>query len=226
MDCTTKNTNQRVIVDRTASGKRDLDRLIDIIGASNGAPVSVVYDRDGQQHETTVTPMWSDYQGSAAWRIGASLQTPYEIVQLPFGDALRESVRQNKQYGMLLYRFLEGIAARRMSPKSLSGPIGIAQMSGEAAKEGATSFLNLMAAVSLNLAVVNMLPIPLLDGGGILMLLIEMLMQRDMSLRVREKVAQLGLVFLMVVVVFVIYNDISKILPSGTPSQPVKTQVN
>ncbi len=214
------------IVSMNGQRIRSANRLIDIVGASEGKPVTVVYDRGGQQHEATVTPMWSNYQGSEAWRIGASLQTPYEITQLPFGGALRESIRQNRQYGMLLYQFLQGIVERRMSPKSLDGPIGIARLSGEAAKEGPTAYLSLMAMVSLNLAVVNMLPIPLLDGGGILMLLIEMLMQRDMSLRVREKVAQLGLVFLMVVVVFVIYNDISKILPTGRSSPPVETQGN
>jgi regulator of sigma E protease len=171
--------------------------------------------------------MWSNYEGSEAWRMGAQLQVPVEITQLSFGPALRESIRQNQRYALLIYQFLQGLVERRMSPKSLDGPIGIARLSGEAAKEGATAFLSLMAMVSLNLAVVNLLPIPLLDGGGILMLLIEMLMQRDLSLRVREKVAQLGLVFLMMVVVFVIYNDISKILPEGTPSPPpAETKVN
>jgi regulator of sigma E protease len=70
-----------------------------------------------------------------------------------------------------------------------------------------------MAMVSLNLAVFNLLPIPILDGGLILMLLVEMLMRRDLSLQVKEAVFKLGMVFLMVVVVFVLYNDISKLLP-------------
>ena len=67
--------------------------------------------------------------------------------------------------------------------------------------------------VSLNLAVFNLLPIPILDGGLILLLLIEMVMRRDMSLQVKEAVFKVGMVFLMVVVVFVLYNDISKLLP-------------
>ncbi len=70
-----------------------------------------------------------------------------------------------------------------------------------------------MATVSLNLAIFNLLPIPILDGGVILLLLIEMLMRRDLSLQIKDAVFKLGFVFLMVVVVFVIYNDISKILP-------------
>jgi regulator of sigma E protease len=72
-----------------------------------------------------------------------------------------------------------------------------------------------MAAVSLNLAIFNLLPIPILDGGVMLMLIVEMLLRRDLDLKVRETVMRVGLVFLMVIVVFVIYNDISKILPPG-----------
>lgn len=72
-----------------------------------------------------------------------------------------------------------------------------------------------MAMVSLNLAIFNLLPIPILDGGVILLLLVEMLMRRDLSLSVKEAVFKLGFVFLMMVVAFVLYNDISKILPAG-----------
>lgn len=101
-----------------------------------------------------------------------------------------------------------------MSPKSLEGPIGIARLSSEAAREGFATFIGLMAAVSLNLAVFNLLPIPILDGGTILMLAIEMVMRRDLSLQLKENIFKLGFVFLMMVVAFVLYNDISKLLPS------------
>ena len=88
-----------------------------------------------------------------------------------------------------------------MSAKSIEGPIGIARLSGDAAREGPTAFVGLMAMVSLNLAVFNLLPIPILDGGLILLLLIEMVMRRDMSMQVKEAVFKVGMVFLMVVVV-------------------------
>ena len=107
-----------------------------------------------------------------------------------------------------------GMVERRMSPKSLEGPIGIARLSSEAAREGFATFIGLMAAVSLNLAVFNLLPIPILDGGTILMLTIEMVMRRDLSLQLKENIFKLGFVFLMMVVAFVLYNDISKLLPS------------
>jgi regulator of sigma E protease len=78
------------------------------------------------------------------------------------------------------------MAERRMSPKSVYGPIGIVQMSGEEAREGPIPYFGLMAALSLNLAMVNLLPIPILDGATIFMLLVEMFMRRDLSLRVKE----------------------------------------
>src|SRR6185436_514996 len=115
----------------------------------------------------------------------------------------------------LIFKFLEGIVERRMSAKSLEGPIRIAQLSGQAAREGAVSYLGLMAAVSLNLAIFNLLPIPILDGGVMMLLLIEMLLRRDLDLRVKEAVLKVGFVFLMAVVVFVIYNDLTKVIPNN-----------
>lgn len=203
---------------------RTADQVIDAMGASNGAPVRILYRRDGAEREVTVKPVWSACGSGSkeAWRIGVGLG-PYEIVKLPPGDALRESVKENTQSGLLFYKFVRGMIEQRMSPKNVDGPIGIARMSGEAAKQGPTAFLGLMAMVSMNLAVVNMLPIPLLDGGGILMLLIEMLMQRDLSLRIKESIVKVGLVFIMALVVFVIYNDISKAIPRATPAEKSRT---
>jgi regulator of sigma E protease len=145
--------------------------------------------------------------------IGVLPQPRVIMTQLPFAQALRESAQQNLKNATLIYQFLRGIAERRMSPKSIEGPIGIARLSGDAAREGAMAFFALMSVVSLNLAVFNLLPVPILDGGVIVLLLVEMLMRRDLSLRVKEAVFKLGFVFLMAVMAFVLYNDISKMLP-------------
>jgi regulator of sigma E protease len=103
-----------------------------------------------------------------------------------------------------------------MSARSIDGPIRIAQLSGDAAREGPYTYINLMAAVSLNLAIINLLPIPVLDGGVILLLLFEMLIRRDLSMPVKEAVFKFGFVFLLMIMVFAIYNDITKmILPAG-----------
>jgi len=115
----------------------------------------------------------------------------------------------------LIFDALKSIVQQRISPRTLSGPIGIARMSGDAANAGAVVFLTLMSVVSLNLAIFNLLPIPILDGGTLLLLLIEMGIRRDVSMQVKEAVFKVGFVFIMMILVFVIYNDISKIFSNG-----------
>ena len=190
-------------------------RLREVIDETKGAPVNVVYTHDGQQHEVTLTPVHKDVEGQSRWMIGVAPEAKLEIVKLPILQAARESWKQNMQSAKMIVKFLEGIIQQRLSPKSIEGPIRIAQLSGEAAREGPATFMLLMAGVSLNLAIFNLLPVPILDGGGILLLLVEMVMRRDLDLKVKEAVIRVGLVFLRVVVVFVIYNDLAKILPPG-----------
>ncbi len=192
-------------------------RLQEIIKNSNGKAVSVEFAREHARQTVTVTPELSATQGQQRWMIGVEPQVKLEIIttKLSLPAAFAESVRQNAQSGMLIVQFLKGMLERRMSPKSLEGPIGIARLSGDAAREGPTAFILLMAMVSLNLAIFNLLPIPILDGGVILMLLVEMVMRRDINVVVKEAVFKVGFVFLMAVVMFVLYSDISKLLPPG-----------
>jgi regulator of sigma E protease len=199
----------------SVNGQRLLNtsRLQEVLGQTKGSPVQLTFSRGGQIHQVMLTPVLRESEGQQRWMIGVQLGQPVEIVKLPLAQAFTESCHQNLQNAKLIFRFLEGIAERRMSPKSIEGPFRIAQMSGQAAREGPVEFIVLMAGVSLNLAIFNLLPIPILDGGVILMLLIEVLLRRDLDLKVKEAVLKVGFVFLMVVVVFVLYNDLSKILP-------------
>ncbi len=199
------------------NGQRILStpKLHDVIHAANGSPVAVTYSREGQSHTVQVTPVKTTMDGEERWMIGVQLEPRFEMTKLAFGDALRESVHQNYKSAGLIFKMLQGIVERRISSKSLEGPIRIAKLSGDAAREGAAAFIGLMAMVSLNLAIFNLLPIPILDGGVILLLLIEMVMRRDLSLAVKEAVIKVGFVFLMAVVMFVLYNDITKILTAG-----------
>lgn len=184
--------------------------LHDLVEKGGGEPVNLVYSRNRQSHSVTVTPT-KDTDGR--WVIGVYPQAHMEIVSLPLSRAFVESLRENGKSTKLIFQVLDGIVERRMSAKSLEGPIRIAQLSGDAAREGAAEFFGLMAMVSLNLAIFNLLPIPILDGGGILMLLVEMFMRRDLSLQVKEAVFKIGFVFVMAILVFALYNDITKILP-------------
>jgi regulator of sigma E protease len=208
-------TKGDILLSINGQALRNASRLQEAMEQSKGAPIHLTYSRGGVEHEVMLTPAQREVEGQQRWMIGVTLEQPMEIVKLPLAQAFRESCRQNLQNAKLIFKVLEGIVERRMSPKSIEGPFRIAQMSGQAAREGPVEFTVLMAGVSLNLAIFNLLPIPILDGGVILMLLIEMLLRRDLDLKVKEAVLKVGFVFLMVVVVFVLYNDLSKMLPPG-----------
>ena len=194
---------------------RMAQKVHEILTRSNGQPAHLVLRRNTQLLEMDFTPVRGELAGQPSWMLGVELAPRVVYVKLPFVDAVRESVHQNARGATLIYQFLSAIVERRSSAKSLSGPIGIAQLSGQAAREGAFPFIELMASVSLNLAIFNLLPIPILDGGMILLLLIEILIRRDLSLQIKETVFKLGFVFLVMAVAFVIYNDITKILPGS-----------
>ncbi len=179
---------------------------------SQGNPVSFEVLRAGHIQPFSVIP-GATGESKAPYRIGVSFKMPVQIVKLDFAHAFVQSLRFNRQNALMIFQVLGSIVERRVSARSaMSGPIGIAQLSSEAAQQGPWTYMFLMAVVSLNLAIFNLLPIPILDGGTLLMLAIEMLLQREVSLQVKETVFKLGFVFLMMVVVFVIYNDISRIL--------------
>ncbi|MFN7996132.1 MAG: RIP metalloprotease RseP [Bryobacteraceae bacterium] len=189
----------------------------EMIRGSNGQELKIQFRRANATRELTVRPVYSDQDGPKRWIIGAGIIPKPDVrnIRLSLPAALEASVRTNKMNAGLIFQVLSGIIERRISPKTLTGPIGIGQMSGQAAKQGPYDFIDLMSGVSLNLAIFNLLPIPILDGGVIVLLLIEMLMRRDLSLSVKEAVFKVGFVFIMMLVAFVLYNDISKILPAG-----------
>lgn len=184
---------------------------------SGGEPLHIEILRDGQKSDVTVKPVYAKLDGPPRWMIGVGPQQKLKLIttRLSLPEALDESLRENAKDALLFGQVIRGIVERRMSPKNIAGPIGIAQISGEAAREGPSAFVMLMAMLSLQLAIVNLLPIPILDGATILMLFVEMIMQRDLSLNVKDAVLKVGFVFIMLLFAFIIYNDISRILPAG-----------
>jgi regulator of sigma E protease len=195
--------------------------LPDIIRRSEGKPVTVEYSRagfgPGVTRMVTMLPKFTVMDGPARWMIGVGPEVKWNIqkTSLSLPAAFVESVRQNSKFATLIVEMLRGIVERRVPAKNLSGPIGIAGQATQAAKEGPSSFLTLMSMVSLNLAILNLLPIPILDGAHILTLLIEMVMGRDISLNVKEGMLKVGFVFLMMLMVFVLYNDIARRIAPG-----------
>jgi len=136
------------------------------------------------------------------------------VKKLSFTKALNTSLQENKKFSLLMVDLIHKLVERKASIKQLDGPIGIARASGDAAQQpGWIPLLSLMAMISLNLGIVNLLPIPILDGGVILLLLVESLMRRDISLRIKERIYQTAFVFIVLIFVVVIYNDLMKALP-------------
>jgi len=200
----------------TANGQKVVSVVTvrQIVTHSGGQPVNFQVMHNGQPEDLTVTPQ-ATKDPAMPFQIGVGFKTYYQMVKLGFGEAVERSIDFNIHNATMMFQVLGGILERRVSTKTISSPIGMAKMANDAAAQGTWSYLFLMAFVSLQLAIFNLLPIPILDGGTLLLLLIEMLLQREVSLQVKETVFKLGFVFLMMLVVFVIYNDISKILTRG-----------
>lgn len=188
-------------------------RVPELIQNNGGDEARVVVKRGGEAVTLSVTPeRKTNEKGEPVWMIGVQLNPEYERIatKLGFVEACRESLEWNRRNATLIFSFIGGMIEQRMSPKSLEGPIGIARLSGQAARSGPTTLIQLMAMISLNLGIFNLLPIPILDGGVITLLLLESVIRRDLSMAVKERIVQVGLVFILLLFVFVMYNDILK----------------
>ena len=121
------------------------------------------------------------------------------------------SVKQNLEWSTLIFQAIVGLVRGETSPRQLMGPVAIGQLAGDAAQVGWLALFNLMAMISLNLGIINLLPIPVLDGGHIFIMAVEGLARRDFSMKVKEKMLLAGFVVLMALMVTVIYNDLMRI---------------
>ncbi len=192
---------------------RSLYSVIHYLQENGDKPVKVTAVRKGQQIDFSVTPVQTEDTGQKAYRLGFRSE-PVHIEKLPFAQAVSRSLRENKKYSFLMVDLIHKMMERKVSIKQLDGPIGIARASGEAAQQpGWTPLLGLMAMISLNLGIINLFPIPILDGGIILLLIIESIIRRDISIRIKERIYQTAFVFLVLFFAVVIYNDLMKALP-------------
>lgn len=187
---------------------KNLGDMRDELQKIKSASTQLVVMRDGKQLTMTVTPKLLPGDGAEPdYRIGVSGQY---IEKLPFPRAFDEAYLDCKDNSLLIFKLVGRMLHNRKMLKQVSGPIGIMQISGEAAMIGWPPLLKIMALISLNLAVFNLFPIPILDGGLMLMLLIEAVMRRDIKQEIKERVYQAAFVFLILFAVVVIYNDLAK----------------
>jgi regulator of sigma E protease len=170
-------------------------------------PITLTVLRDAQQLQIVATPEKSGSIGLLGIGIGDATKS----IKPGLFEAIAMSGRKNVEYGSLIFQTVWGLLTRETSPKQLMGPVAIAQLSGESAQLGWIALFSLMAMISLNLGIVNLLPIPVLDGGHIFIMALEGIARRDFSIRVKEKMLLAGFVVLMMLMVTVIYNDLTRI---------------
>lgn len=193
-----------------------IESMIENLQQTKDQPVNVVVQRGGQTLSFQMQPVLSKTEDpkEQRYRLGFLNKGEIKVTTLPFGQALSLSLEKNRQYSLMILELAKKLVERKISLKAVSGPIGIAQDAGYAAQQkGWTPLMELTAGISLNLGIFNLLPIPILDGGVIMFLIIEGLMRRDISLRIKERVYQAAFVFLVLFAVMVIYNDLMKTIP-------------
>ena len=170
-------------------------------------PIVFTVRRDGVDQTISVTP----YREGERTLIGMyGKDDTVSFTPTPF-QAIGMSVERNIEMSGLILNTIKDLFTGEASPKQLMGPVGIAQLSGEAAQSDWISLFALMASISLNLGLLNLMPIPVLDGGHIFIMAIETISRRDFSLAVKEKMLFVGFVLLMTLMVTVIYNDLTRI---------------
>ncbi len=193
-----------------------IESMIESLQQSKDQPVEITVARGDQTLSFHLQPVLSPTEDpkEQRYRLGFVNKGVTKVTKLPFPAALSLSLEQNKKYSLLILELAKKMVQRKISMRAISGPIGIAQDAGYAAQQkGWTPLMELTAGISLNLGIFNLLPIPILDGGVILFLLIEGLMRRDISMNIKERVYQAAFVFLVLFAVMVIYNDLMKTIP-------------
>jgi regulator of sigma E protease len=179
----------------------------DVIAKHPEQRMNVTVLRDGAEHTLVVTPGRKGQNGY----LGVMPIDESKSINPTVMQALQMSLTRNVQSAGLIVQTVWGLITRETSPKQLMGPVAIAQLSGESAQLGLIALLSLMAMISLNLGLINLLPIPILDGGHIFIMALEGIARRDFSMRVKEKMLLAGFVLLMMLMVTVIYNDLTRI---------------
>jgi regulator of sigma E protease len=200
-----------------------LPTLFEHLQDGKGKPADLTILRHGQEMKVTVTPVLDKGEGEteAFYRIGVGSER-ITVRQLPLLEAAKMSLAENRENSLMLGELLEKLVRGKASIKQISGPIGIGQAAGDAVEEGLQEknwfrLFRLVTMISLNLGIFNLLPIPIMDGGVILLLLLESLMRRDISLVVKERIYQTAFVFLVLFASVVIFNDVTKMFASKLP---------
>jgi len=191
--------------------------LVSAISESDGETLTMVVEREGRNFDLSVVPKLIKAKNIFGeeidtYRIGIGVSDKTVMVKQGPVDALYSGVEQTWGWTKLtclgIVKMIQGV----VSPKELGGPILIAQMAGSQIRKGILPFIFLMAVLSVNLGVLNFLPIPVLDGGHLCFFLIEAVTGREVNIKWKEMSQQVGFFLLILLMIFVFYNDIARIL--------------
>jgi regulator of sigma E protease len=195
------------VIDTVDGEKVDDMLVVERLKAAGGRQVAMTIVRDGRTETLHVTP--EGESGKAV--IGIGIGEESRIVQPGFFEAIALSVKRNWEGTRLILKTLAGLFTRETPVRQLMGPVAIGELSGSAAQLGWIALFNFMAMISLNLGLINLMPIPVLDGGHIAILGLEGLARRDFSMRVKEKILIAGFALILMLMVTVIYNDLTRV---------------
>jgi regulator of sigma E protease len=201
------------IVSIDGNAIQSFDDVIRLISASPGKQVQIEIVRGAVPMHITVEPAPVVIRDSAGkpqtvGRIGAGPRTVFRHEELPFRAAIAEGATRTGQMAGSIFAVLRGLFNRDVSMNQLGGPIEIAKQSARAAQQGIDQVLGLLALLSINLAVLNLLPIPVLDGGQIVLQVAESVKGRPFSARTRQYILGTGVALVLLLMLVVTYNDI------------------
>jgi len=183
--------------------------LLAYMQSGQGKPIVLTVNRNG----VTLPPMLAHPTKTDGWKLGfVPTPVPFGMSPLPLNQAVVKSRQFCIDNSTLILEVLGRLFTHKVSMAQLSGPVSIARMAGDAAEtKGWLPKFWLASAISINLGILNLMPFPILDGGLILLLLIESVIRRDIGMQVKERIYQAAFVVLIAFFAFVIFNDVSKL---------------
>lgn len=183
--------------------------LVEMVKGSQGRPLDIEVSRKGETLRFHVTPVLDG--DSYKIGVGPVPVVPTELVKRGVGEALAKSWETNYGYATLVFRTLSGIFTGAIKPKALSGPIGIVQMIASSLRQSLQKFLEFMALLNTNLAVFNLLPLAITDGGVVLFLILEAIRRKPLALSTQSIINRVGFSFFLMLFLFVTFQDIIRI---------------
>jgi regulator of sigma E protease len=185
--------------------------LVDVLQASPGKELAMEVGRAGGRTLLHVTPERYDTAGKTIGRVGIGPHVDVVATDYSLAGAVGAGTEATAEAALTIVRTIQGLATRRISAKNLGGPIMIGQIAAQSARLGLDAFLGVLGLISINLALLNLLPIPVFDGGQAVFLLYEAVVRRPMPLRLREALMLVGIALVVLLMLLANWNDVRRI---------------